>query len=93
MTRDIQAVHVLVKGRVQGVGFRFFTQELAENYGLKGWVRNLPGGDVECEAEGPRSELESFIEVLRKGPPVARVDDLQIDWRPAISRFPDFSIR
>jgi acylphosphatase len=93
MTVSPQAAHVLVKGRVQGVGFRFFAQEAAETYDLKGWVRNMPGGNVECEVEGSRAAIESFLEDLRKGPPVARVDSLQVDWRPATHQFTDFSIR
>jgi len=75
------------------VGFRFFAQEAAETYDLKGWVRNMPGGNVECEVEGSRAAIESFLEDLRKGPPVARVDSLQVDWRPATHQFTDFSIR
>src|SRR3989442_1130227 len=60
------AAHVLIRGRVQGVGFRFFAQDAAETHGLKGWVRNLPGGNVELEVEGPRSAFLLFVEASRR---------------------------
>ena len=93
MPSKIEAVHILVKGRVQGVGYRFFAQECAEAQDLKGWVRNVPNGDVECEVEGPRAAIERFLEELRHGPPMARVEDLQIQWLPAASQHADFQIR
>jgi acylphosphatase len=93
MKPEIAAVHILVKGRVQGVGYRFFTQDAADSYGLKGWVRNLPGGNVEAEVEGPKSAIESFLEELRRGPPVARVDNLEVNWLTYSPRYKDFEIR
>ena len=90
MSKSDQATHVVVKGRVQGVGFRFFALAAAEAQNLKGWVRNRPDGDVECEAEGPRT-LKNFLDLLRKGPPLAHVDVLDVIWRPASGQFPDFS--
>jgi acylphosphatase len=93
MKNEDAAAHVRVKGRVQGVGYRFFVQEAAETYGLKGWVRNVPGGDVESEVEGPKSAIMDFVKELRKGPPLARVDDMHLDWRPPTSRYTEFEIR
>ncbi|OGR90615.1 MAG: hypothetical protein A2992_00165 [Elusimicrobia bacterium RIFCSPLOWO2_01_FULL_59_12] len=93
MKTETAAAHVLIKGRVQGVGYRFFAQDAAEPFALKGWVRNLPGGDVECVVEGPRLAIERFLEELRKGPPVARVDAVQVDWRPAAGQLAGFTIR
>lgn len=93
MKTDLAAAHVLVKGRVQGVGYRFFTQDAAETCGLKGWVRNLPGGHVEAEVEGPKSTIESFLEELRKGPPIARVDAVDVEWHLPTRQFSDFEIR
>lgn len=58
----------LVGGRVQGVGFRYFTQRTAVRLGLTGWVRNLPDGGVEVEAQGSREVLTSFESALRQGP-------------------------
>jgi acylphosphatase len=93
MSPDFSAAHVLVKGRVQGVGYRFFAQETAEAHGLQGWVRNLPDGGVEAEAEGPRPALESWVQELRRGPSLARVDSVQVDWRPPARQFSGFLIR
>jgi acylphosphatase len=73
-------VHVLVKGRVQGVGYRAFTERVAREAGVSGYSRNLPDGDVELEAEGERASLERLIQRLREGPPLARVEDLQVRW-------------
>jgi acylphosphatase len=67
-----------VVGRVQGVGFRFFTERCALREGLHGWVRNAADGAVEAEAEGELEAVERFEAALRMGPAGARVDDLQI---------------
>ena len=61
-------VHILISGRVQGVFFRAETRRAASALGVKGWVRNLPGGDVEVVAEGRKPELDRLIEFCRKGP-------------------------
>lgn len=58
----------LIGGRVQGVGFRFFTQRTAARLGLTGWVRNLPDGQVESEAEGDLDSLTALESALRQGP-------------------------
>lgn len=63
-----------VEGRVQGVGFRWWAVRTAERLGLRGTVRNLPDGSVEIDASGPDDALELFAELLRDGPPSARVD-------------------
>jgi acylphosphatase len=75
------AVHCLVKGVVQGVGFRFFVQREARRLALSGWVRNLPGGEVEVEATGESDALKSLVVSLEKGPALARVDHVAVDWR------------
>ncbi len=90
---DVCAVYVRVKGRVQGVGFRYFTLAAANQYGVKGWVRNLSDGDVECEAQGPRLDLENFVEALRKGPSLSRVEDLHVLWKEPVAYFTEFSMR
>lgn len=74
--------HVVVKGRVQGIGFRWFVRDTAFELKVSGWVRNLPGGDVELEAEGEEGVLKRFFERLRSGHPWARVEALQVDDRP-----------
>jgi len=77
----LTCLYVLVKGRVQGVGFRWFVRERAEALGLAGWVRNREDGAVEAEVEGERRAVEDFIASLRRDHPVARVDS--IVTRPA----------
>lgn len=69
----------VVTGRVQGVGFRFFTQDAARREGLTGWVRNLDDGSVEAVAEGEAEALERFERDLRRGPSRARVERVRID--------------
>lgn len=75
-------VHIIVKGLVQGVGFRWFVAHHAEALGLSGVVRNLPNGNVEIEATGDRSLLESLIKEVKAGPRAARVTDLHLEWIP-----------
>lgn len=70
-------------GRVQGVGFRYFVQREAQKLGLSGWVRNLRSGQVEVAAEGSREDLQSLLEALRKGPPMAWVERVDADWKDA----------
>ncbi|MEK7348834.1 MAG: acylphosphatase [Candidatus Eisenbacteria bacterium] len=72
-----------VEGRVQGVGYRAFVIERAMTLGLSGWVRNLPSGDVDLEAEGPRALMQEFLGDLRKGPPASRVLHIHVEWAPA----------
>lgn len=66
-------LHVLVHGRVQGVGFRWFVRERASALGVGGWVRNRPDGAVEVAADGPDDALAALREVLRRGPDGAHV--------------------
>lgn len=66
----------VIIGRVQGVGFRFFTQAAAAREGVYGWVRNVPDGNVEIEAEGEAEAIERFEHRIRQGPRGARIDIL-----------------
>jgi acylphosphatase len=77
---DKSAVHVIVRGKVQGVFFRASTHEIAEELGLAGWVRNCPDGSVELQAEGDRAQLEELIAWCRNGPPSAKVQDVDVAW-------------
>ena len=74
------AIHVIVRGRVQGVCFRASTQDTAVDLGLVGWVRNCPDGSVEIHAEGIKLQLEKLIDWCRTGPPSAEVLGLEVDW-------------
>jgi acylphosphatase len=89
---DEAAVHLLVSGYVQGVGFRFYVERVAHALGLVGYVRNLPNGKVEAEAEGPKARLEEFVEHVRKGPRAARVSDVETTWKPPSGTFDSFSL-
>jgi acylphosphatase len=72
----------LIGGRVQGVGFRFFTREAAAREGITGWVRNCPDGRVEVLAEGESESLLRFEGAIRHGPPRARVEAFEREARP-----------
>lgn len=82
-----------VRGRVQGVGYRFFARRAAVSLGLRGYVRNLPDGAVEVVAEGPRSDLEALLAALGHGPSGARVQDVEASWGAAAGGFGGFAIR
>ncbi len=86
-------VHIVVTGRVQGVGFRHFTATRARALGLTGTARNLPNGHVEITAEGDRAALETLIGVVRDGPLGAAVRDVRVGWEDAPSREREFLIR
>ncbi len=90
---EIVRVHALVNGKVQGVGFRAFTEYHARQKGLNGWVRNRQDGKVEVEAEGPRAMLEAFLQVLEQGPPLSRVTQIIVDWKDSNRQTQGFTIR
>ncbi len=73
-------VRVVIEGRVQGVAYRAFTRSIAISLGLKGWVRNLYDGRVEAVFEGERTVVEKAIDACRKGPPGARVKQVDLNW-------------
>lgn len=82
-----------ITGRVQGVGFRNFTQMRARQLGVTGWVRNEKDGSVQLKAEGPRGALEDLLEAVHDGPRMARVEDVDADWGDAEDEFDVFRIR
>jgi acylphosphatase len=86
------AVHIRVKGVVQGVGFRYFVSRLARQLEIVGNVRNTPDGNVEILAEGERSLLEEFIKGVRTGPRASHVSALDIVWKEPRLAYSDFSI-
>ena len=73
-------LNLVVSGRVQGVGFRYFTLRRARELDITGWVRNRYDGKVEIEAEGTREGLERFLAEIQKGPPASRVTHIAEDW-------------
>ncbi len=87
-----QSLRIVISGRVQGVAFRYFTRGAARQLDLVGWVKNLPGGEVEVRVTGPPSTLESFRQRLRQGPPGSRVDSLSESELAAAEEWTDFQI-
>ncbi len=86
-------LRILVSGVVQGVGFRAFTERLAQSYGLRGWVRNLPDGRVEILAEGDEEVLFHFVKDLWKGPRLSKVEGMELLREESDEPLSDFRIR
>ncbi len=83
---------VRVDGRVQGVAFRASTVDEARQLGVAGFVRNLPDGSVELEAEGEPAPVEALVRWCRRGPPSARVDQIEIEWLAPVGEAGPFRI-
>ena len=86
-------LYVLITGKVQGVGFRNFTQRNARELGVNGYAKNLPNGKVEVVAEGDKMQIETLLAFLKKGPRYARVDAIEIEERPFTGDYETFGIR
>jgi acylphosphatase len=89
----LKCARVIVYGRVQGVGFRYFAQAAATRYGLVGWVRNRYDGSVEILAEGPENAFDAFIKVIKQGPSASHVQKIDIQWQTPLGKFHSFAIR
>ena len=85
--------HIYIDGRVQGVFYRGFTQDLALSLGLTGWVRNLRDGRVEAVFEGDKKFVEEAIRQCHIGPPASRVTGIDVQWDPYAGEEKDFSVR
>lgn len=83
----------LVRGMVQGVGFRYFTERAARDAGLTGYVRNLADGRVDVVAEGNPEAIERFERTIRAGPPLARVDGVEVETGNPPGGYSRFEIR
>jgi acylphosphatase len=92
MPKSIERLHAHVYGRVQGVGFRFYTVDAAISLGLTGWVANRYDDSVEVVAEGSRAALQQLLAVLTEGPSMSRVDQVQHEFLPATREYKRFSI-
>jgi len=88
---EMVRAHITIKGRVQGVSFRASTVETALALGVGGWVRNNPDGSVEAVLEGEETAVKRLVEWCRKGPPMARVEQLNLAWEPFKDEFDDFT--
>jgi acylphosphatase len=89
---EVVRAHVLVEGEVQGVGFRAFTHHQATLRNLHGWVRNRDDGGVELEIEGPKLSVDTFLQAVRKGPPLSRVLQITVDWKEPTRQTEGFQI-
>lgn len=89
---DLLALRAEVRGRVQGIGLRVWVRDQARERSLKGWVRNADDGSVRVHVEGPRGAVEDFPAILRKGPPGARVEGLELSEVP-VEGHEQFAIR
>lgn len=74
----MQSISVVVTGRVQGVGYRWFVRDLASLRAVSGWVRNRRDGAVEAEFHGDRAQIEAILDAMRTGPAHARIDGLEV---------------
>lgn len=96
----LQQVHIYIKGDVIGVGFRAWTKIQAKIFGITGWVKNNfnqpdifgPGGGVEAQIQGEEDKVKTFVDVVKKGPPVSHVSDVEVLWQEATEIFDDFKI-
>ena len=89
---EVERVHIIIEGRVQGVFFRASAKDQADALKLHGWVRNLPGGSVEIEAEGRKDNIENFLDWCHKGPPNAVVTNIEIEYFRPTGEFSTFNI-
>jgi acylphosphatase len=86
-------VHIWVKGRVQNVGFRAHVEYHALQIGVLGWVRNIGRDAVETVAEGTRKQIDQFIEIVKAGPSVSRVDEARVEYEPTTGHLSGFSVK
>ena len=84
---------ITVKGRVQGVGFRYFTKKQADIFNLKGWVKNTSSGHVLVMVQGDKETLDTFVDYLRIGPTLSRVSDVSVVPVAITESFPGFSVK
>lgn len=90
MSKMVRA-HLIIEGLVQGVSFRASAGEAARTAGVYGWVRNNPSGAVEAVLEGEEEKVNRLIEWCRTGPPMARVERVNLSWEPFKNEFDDFT--
>jgi len=89
----VKTIYLIIGGRVQGVGFRYFAQYKARELNIFGWVRNIPDSKVEIEAEGDAKDLETFIEWMRIGPARSGIRQFSVSEITPIRNFTSFIIK
>ncbi len=85
-------LHAVIEGHVQGVGFRAFVYDHAQGLGLTGWVRNKGDDQVEVWAEGPQTDLDKFLTLLRQGPHLSYITHVQVDHPAPEGKFKRFMV-
>jgi acylphosphatase len=83
---------ITVGGFVQGVGFRYFVKTIADDYGIKGYVKNLYSGEVEVEAEGEEDIIKKFVEEIKRGHSFSQVRSFYIDYLEYKNKYSKFEI-
>lgn len=78
---------------IQGVGYRSYARNYARELGLKGFVKNLRSGKVELVVEGYDKEIQTLLQILRKGSWGAKVEDIDVDWQEPTNEFKDFEVK
>jgi len=86
-------LHAVIRGRVQGVGFRYSTIRKAQELGVTGWVANRPDGTVETVAEGDKAQLRKLRSFLHEGPPSAMVQEVDSEWMSPTGEYDRFGVR
>ena len=86
-------LHAVVRGRVQGVSFRYYAVTAAQRLGLTGWVANQWDGSVETVAEGTREALDGYLSFLHQGSPAAMVESVDAKYHPPTGEFTSFGVR
>ena len=89
----MRRARLLITGRVQGVLFRRYAEKQAKELSITGWVKNTLDGDVEIVCEGKEEDLVSFISLMRQGPPMAQVKDVQVEYKEYKGEWDDIQIR
>ncbi|MBB2478998.1 acylphosphatase [Bacillus sp. APMAM] len=85
--------HIIATGKVQGVGFRFTVQQKAISLEITGWVKNLPDGTVEIEAEGTKEQLDKFIQTMKKGlNPFIKIKELHVEITDELKGYKNFRV-
>lgn len=86
-------LQIIVSGEVQGVGYRYYTQMKAIQFGITGWVKNLQEGGVEILASGENDNLERFIDEVRRGNPFSTVDHIEVNETIKTETYRSFAIK
>lgn len=84
---------IIISGMVQGVGYRYFALRKANQYGMKGYVKNLPDGNVLCVVEGEEGLVKDFIQELKTGPMFSQVNTVQVNTSTNLTGYKSFEVR